>query len=227
MEDGTKISVFSFSRTDEEGHLDYTCQAAVQLPDGAESGTYDIKVNHPLSFGQWKNYMETYGLSGIIRARNRETLEEDTFSLDHRVFLSADGKDGLWFEHVFQAPSALANQGQEGDAPETVYYIQTVRDGELSPRDVYAGEEVTVGDITYLFEEAVAFPGLRIKHTPPFIQTLLGASFVLLIAGLYLTFFMQPVYVRLDEDGGCIGGPKPEGMVLTMQELLSGATLEQ
>ena len=222
MEDGTKISVSSFSRTDEQGRIDYTCQAAVELPDGTESGTREIKVNHPLKFGQWKLYMETYGLAACIRAKNMATGEEDSFTLDHRVFLSVDGKDGVWFEHVFQAPSISATQYLTPDATsDTVYYIQTAKGGELFPRDVYAGEEVTVGDITYTFEEAIAYPGLRIKHTPPFIQTLLGISFVLLIAGLYLTFFMQPVLVRLDKNGGYIGGPKPEGMVLAMQQWLS------
>ena len=224
MEDGTKISVSSFSRTDEEGRLDYTCQAEIELPEGDKSGLREIKVNHPLRFGPWKVYMETYGLAGVVIARNRDTGEADTFTLDHRVFLSTDGKEGLWFEHVFLAPPGPAGQDvAKEDASGSVYYVQTAKGGELFPRDVYVGEEVTVGNITYLFEEAVLYPGLRIKHTPPLIQTLLGASFVLLIAGLYLTFFMQPVLVRLDEDGGCVGGPKPEGMALAMQQWICEA----
>ena len=41
--------------------------------------------------------------------------------------------------------------------------------------------------------------------------------FLLMIVGLYITFFCQPVLVRLDSEGCAVGGPKPEGMHILIQ----------
>ena len=49
-------------------------------------------------------------------------------------------------------------------------------------------------------------------------NALLVASFSLMIAGLYVTFFCQPVLVKVGERGCAVGGPKPEGMRLTVRE---------
>ena len=40
----------------------------------------------------------------------------------------------------------------------------------------------------------------------------------MLTAGFYITFFCQPVQVRLDRDGCAVGGPKPEGMRIRIRE---------
>ena len=38
--------------------------------------------------------------------------------------------------------------------------------------------------------------------------------------GLYITFFLQPVLVKVDDEGYAVGGPKPEGMRLSLDALL-------
>ena len=54
---------------------------------------------------------------------------------------------------------------------------------------------------------------------------LLCAAFLLMTAGLYITFFCQPVLVRVDGEGCVVAGPKPEGMRLAVLECLQeGAT---
>ena len=67
MEDGTEIYVDSFAIEDESGTLDYNSWIRVTLPDGRESGLKQIKVNYPLSFGNYKIYQQTYGTAGCPR----------------------------------------------------------------------------------------------------------------------------------------------------------------
>ena len=224
MEDGTEIAVESFRIENGEGRLDFTSELTVKLPDGRESGLREIKVNHPLSFGPWKVYQQTYGTAGSITVKNLETGLEDTFTLTDLVFLSLDGVNGLWYEAVYpdliRDPSGNVTliTNTSGSYPNPVYQVQTASDGVYTPILAFPGEELQVGNLSFRFEDPVEYPGLRIKYTPGFINALLCASFLLMIAGFAITFFCQPVLVRLDPDGCAVGGPKPEGMRIRIQE---------
>ena len=72
----------------------------------------------------------------------------------------------------------------------------------------------------YVAAGGPAYPGLRIKHTPTVVNILLLLAFLLMTAGLYITFFLQPVLVKVDEQGYAVGGPKPEGTRLELEALL-------
>ena len=224
MEDGTEIAVESFRIENGEGRLDFTSELTVKLPDGRESGLREIKVNHPLSFGPWKVYQQTYGTAGSITVKNLETGLDDTLTLTDLVFLSLDGVNGLWYEAVYpdliRDPSGNVTliTNTSGSYPNPVYQVQTASDGVYTPILAFPGEELQVGNLSFRFEDPVEYPGLRIKYTPGFINALLCASFLLMIAGFAITFFCQPVLVRLDPDGCAVGGPKPEEMRIRIQE---------
>ena len=224
MEDGTEVAVESFRIENGEGRLDFTSELTVKLPDGRESGLREIKVNHPLSFGPWKVYQQTYGTAGSITVKNLETGLEDTLTLTDLVFLSLDGVNGLWYEAVYpdliRDPSGNVTliTNTSGSYPNPVYQVQTASDGVYTPILAFPGEELQVGNLSFRFEDPVEYPGLRIKYTPGFINALLCASFLLMIAGFAITFFCQPVLARLDPDGCAVGGPKPEGMRIRIQE---------
>lgn len=223
MEDGTQIRVESFRIEDGEGNLDFTSEISIRLPDGRESGVHEIKVNHPLSFGAWKVYQQTYGTAGSITVRNLETGLEDTFTLTDLVFLSLDHVNGLWYEALYpdmiRDPSGNVTliSNVSGSYPNPVYQVETASDGVYTPILAFPGDELQVGGLRFTFEDPVEYPGLRIKYTPKAASTLLVISFVLMIAGLYITFFCQPVLVRLDSEGCAVGGPKPEGMQIAIQ----------
>ena len=57
------------------------------------------------------------------------------------------------------------------------------------------------------------------------VNILLLAAFTLMTVGLYITFFLQPVLVKVDERGYAVGGPKPEGMRLSLEALLESERL--
>ena len=83
----------------------------------------------------------------------------------------------------------------------------------------FPGESLTVGNLRYDFNEPVEYPGLRIKYTPGAVNILLLLSFLLMIAGLYITFYLVPVLVKLDDTGCTVGGPKPEGLRMEIELL--------
>ena len=195
MDDGTEIRVESFRIEDAEGRLDFTSEINIRMPDGRESGVHEIKVNHPLSFGTWKVYQQTYSTAGSLTVRNLNTGMEDTFTLTELVFLSLDGVNGLWYEQLYpdmiRDPSGNVTliSNVSGSYPNPVYQVETASDGVYTPILAFPGDELQVGDLRFTFNDPVEYPGLRIKYTPKVVNALLIAAFLLLISGLYVIFF--------------------------------------
>ena len=88
------------------------------------------------------------------------------------------------------------------------------------------GDVIEIEPLRFTFNDPVSYPGLRIKHTPRLVNALLIVCFALMIAGLYITFFLPPVLVKVDGEGYAVGGPKPEGTRIELQPLLQKYTLE-
>ena len=101
-----------------------------------------------------------------------------------------------------------------------VYYVQLSENGINLPQLMLPGDRVELGGLIFDLEEPVEYPGLRVKYTPPIVNALLFIAFGLMILGLYITFFMQPVLVKLDEEGYAVSGPKPELMLMDIRALL-------
>ena len=226
MEDGTQIEVSDFHIENGAGELDFESVLRVTLPDGRASEFQPVSVNHPLSFGNYKIYQQTYGTAGSVTVRNLASGGEDVFTLTESCFLTADGVNGVWYEALY--PGYLRDEdggftlitSTSGSYPDPVYQILLATDGEYTPVLAFPGEELTVGEMEYLFNDPVEYPGLRIKRTPPMVNALLCFAFVLMIAGLYITFFLQPVLVKLDPEGYMVSGPKPDGMRMELRLLL-------
>ena len=85
------------------------------------------------------------------------------------------------------------------------------------------GGVVTVGDLDFQMEPPVEYPGLRIKYTPRIVNILLVAAFAVLTVGLYITFFLQPVLVKVTDEGYTVAGTKPETMRAELEQLLAEA----
>ena len=214
MEDGTQIGVDSFSILNAEGNLDYASVLHVELPDGRESEPTRISVNHPMSFGNYKIYQQTYGTAGSLTVRNTATGGEDIFTLTEETFLSVDAVNGLWYEAIY--PGYLRDAdgnytlitSTAGRYEDPVYQVLVAADGEYTPVLAFPGETLTVGELDYTFNSPVEYPGLRIKYTPKAVNVLLIFSFVLMTLGLYITFFKAPVLVKTDGEGYGVAGPK-------------------
>ncbi len=226
------FSVASFRATDENGRLDFTSQLTITLPDG-RSRSGKISVNHPMSFGPYKVYQQTYGTAGSITVTNLNNGGSDTFTMTDLSFLSMDNVSGVWFVALY--PDYILNPDgnimpvDTGDRsyPHPVYYVQTVEGENKAMRLFQPGDVIEIAPLRFTFNDPVSYPGLRIKHTPQLVNALLIACFVLMIAGLTVTFFLPPLLVKVDGEGYAVGGPKPEGTRIELQALLQDYSKEE
>ena len=225
------FSVGSFRATDESGRLDFTSELTITLPDG-RSKSGEISVNHPMSFGPYKVYQQTYGTAGSITVTNLTNGGSDTFTMTELSFLSMDNVSGVWFVALY--PDYILNPDGKimpvdtGDRsyPHPVYYVQTVEGETKAMRLMQPGDVIEIAPLRFTFNDPVSYPGLRIKHTPQLVNALLIACFALMIAGLTVTFFLPPVLVKVDDEGYAVGGPKPEGTRIELQALLQDDSKE-
>ena len=223
LEDGTAITVDAFSIEDAEGKLDYASRIRVDLAGDRAHAEGTIRVNHPLSIGPYKIYQQTYGTAGSVTVTNQETGGSDTFTLTEMCFLSVDSVNGLWYEALYpgyleaEDGSLTMITSTSGHYQNPVYQVLVAADGVYTPVLAFPGDALEVKGMEYAFNEPVEYPGLRIKYTPTWVNALLFASFALLLLALTVTFFLQPVLVKVDGDGYAVGGPKPEGMRIELQ----------
>jgi len=226
MEDGASIAVESFQIENGEGKLDYASVIEIRLPDGRTSGQQRISVNHPLSFGGYKVYQQTYGTAGAVTVRNTQTGGEDFFILNEMCFLSLDGINGIWFEALY--PGYIRDESgnftlitqTSGSYEDPVYQVLLASEGVYTPVMVFPGETLSVGGVDFTFENPVEYPGLRIKRTPEAVNVMLFSAFGLMILGLWFCFFQPPAIVAVREEGYTVAGPKPQGLILELTALL-------
>ena len=226
-----RFAVSGFRVTDASGRLDYTSALTVTLPDG-RSKSGEISVNHPLSFGSYKVYQQSYGTAGSVTVTNLENDGSDVFLLAELSFLSLDNVNGLWYvalypDYIVTASGErmpVSNAG--GGYPRPIYHVQLAENGEQTLRFLIPGDTVEVGQLRFTFNEPVNYPGLRIKITPTAVNALLVVCFALMLLGLTLLFFLPPVLVRVDGEGYAVGGAKSEGTRLELQALLKDCERE-
>ena len=224
LEDGTEIHVLDFHITDETGRLDYRSHVQVTLPDGRRSEEAELSVNHPFSFGAYKLFQQSFGTAGSVTVTNLETGGTDDFLLTEQAYLSADGITGIFYETLY--PDFIRDPSgnvtfitiTEGSYPNPIYQFEVISNGEFTPTLAVPGDELELTGLRFTFNSPVEYPGIRIKHVSRLFNALLIASFLLMIAGLTLAFFFDPVLVKTDAEGYAVGGPKPEHMRIELGE---------
>lgn len=224
LEDGTEIHVLDFHITDETGRLDYRSHVQVTLADGRRSEEAELSVNHPFSFGAYKLFQQSFGTAGSVTVTNLETGGTDNFLLTEQAYLSADGITGIFYETLY--PDFIRDPSgnvtfitiTEGSYPNPIYQFEVISDREFTPMLAVPGDELELKGLRFTFNSPVEYPGIRIKHVSRLFNALLIASFMLMIAGLTLAFFFEPVLVKTDAEGYAVGGSKPEHMRIELGE---------
>ena len=226
LEDGTSVMVESFQIEDETGRLDYASVLTVSSADGSRKETKQIRVNEPLGFHGYKIYQQTYGTAGAVRIENLLTGVSEEMPLTESCFLSLDGRDGMFFQALYPG-YVLAEDGSvtlvtstSGAYTDPVYDVISVAGGAMTPVLAFPDETLTIGDVSFTLLEPISYPGLRIKHMSPIVLGLLYATFVLMVAGLYLCFFMVPVAAVVTESGYALLSPKAQtGLQIEIEAL--------
>ena len=221
LDDGTEIYVDSFS-IETDAKLDYKSVINIRLPDGRETGLKEVSVNHPVSLGQYKVYQQTYGTIGYVTARSTDG-KTDHFYLETNDFLSGDGKNGILFDNfVEQNGQMQVVTSTTGSYKNPVYVYTVVEDGmQKEIMLAFPGDVQEIGEYEIKFEKPVEYPGLRIKKTPAFVNISLLIAFLIMTAGLYITFFVQPVTVTVNEEGYTILGGRNERMEIILKDAVN------
>ena len=226
LSDGTTIEVLSFRIEDETGRLDYASELRMTDAQGQSSAQALVRVNEPMRFGRYKVYQQTYGTAGAMLLRNAATGGSDTVYLTEPTFLTVDGQTGVFFAALYpgyieaEDGSVTLITSTSGAYADPVYDLRVMAQGQMTPVLAFPGEELTLGDITYIPGEPVSYPGLRIKSIAPAVLGVLYASFVLLIAALTVCFFMRPVCVAVRPEGYAIVSQRPQlGLSLELEVL--------
>ena len=225
MEDGTEIHVVDFRIVDETGRLDYQSHVQVTLPDGRRSEVAELKVNHPFSFGPYKLFQQTFGTTGSLTVTNLDGSEFVT-AVSRGDVLMIDEQNRLVVDTLYP-DYAVSPDGEltfdtitTGSYPNPIYTGLIIADGERTPFYALPGQELELKGARFSFNMPVDYPGIRVKHVSSLVNALLVAAFTLMIAGLYITFFYEPVLVKVDDTGYTVAGPKPERMRVELGEEL-------
>ena len=227
LEDGTSVTVESFQIEDETGRLDYASVLTVASADGSRRETKQIRVNEPLNFHGNKIYQQTYGTAGAVRIENLLTGASEEMALTESCFLTLDGRNGMFFQALYpgyvqsEDGSVTLVTSTSGAYSDPVYDVLSVSGGATTPVLAFPDETLTIGDVSFTLLEPISYPGLRIKHLNPTVLGLLYLTFVLMIAGLYLCFFMVPVAAVVTESGYALLSPKAQtGLQIEIDALL-------
>lgn len=223
---GTTIEVLAFQIEDETGRLDYASRIVMADARGEKSQETIVRVNEPLRFGGYKVYQQTYGTAGAITVYNAQSGGSDTLTMTEPVFFTLDGMNGVYYNALYpgytqaEDGSVTLVTSTSGAYHDPVYDLRVIAQGQTAPVLAFPGETITVGDVSFTLEAPVSYPGLRIKYLPGVILGALYASFVFIVAALYVCFFMRPVCVAVGEDGYAIASPKPQlGLQLEIDSL--------
>jgi len=227
LSDGTSVTVESFQIEDETGRLDYASVLTAMSADGSRQETKQIRVNEPLSFGGYKIYQQTYGTAGAVRIENLLTGVSEDMALTESCFLTLDGRNGMFFQALYPG-YVLSEDGSvtlvtstSGAYSDPVYDVLSVSGGVTTPVLAFPDETLTIGDVSFTLLKPISYPGLRIKHMSPVVLGLLYATFVLMVAGLYLCFFMVPVAAVVTESSYALLSPKTQtGLMIELEALL-------
>ena len=227
LEDGTTLTVNAFQIEDETGRLDYASRIVMKDGKENESPQTVVRVNEPLRFGGYKVYQQTYGTAGAVTVVNAHSGGSDTLSLTEPVFLTLDGRNGVYYNALYPGYTQEEDGGvtlitsTSGAYHDPVYDLRVVSGGQTAPVLAFPGETVTIGDVSFTMEAPVSYPGLRIKYLSGAILGALYASFAFIVAALYVCFFMRPVCVAVGEDGFAVASPKPQlGLQLELESLV-------
>lgn len=227
LSDGTSVTVEAFQIEDETGRLDYASVLTVESPDGSRKEMKQIRVNEPLSFGGYKIYQQTYGTAGAVRIQNLTTGVSEDMTLTESCFLTLDGRNGMFFQALYpgyvqaEDGSVTLVTSTSGAYTDPVYDVLSIAGGMTTPVLAFPDETLTIENVSFTLLDPVSYPGLRIKYLSPVMLGLLYATFVMMVAGLYLCFFMVPLAAVVTDSGYALLSPKAQtGLQIEIDSLL-------
>ena len=221
LDDGTSITVNSFSMKNDKEEVEYKSNLSVIMPDGTQIND-DVLVNYPIKAGDYKIYQQNYSYSASINIKTDNG--EETIQLTEPAFLTLDEENGIYYSSIFsnvkeENGEVLVSHDSEMINP--AYEVNIIENGETKPYIVYPNTVYDVAGVTYTFYEPQVNPGLRVKNQAGWTLVLLYMSFAMMIFGLYLNYFCIAEAASINKDGVSIVAKKDnvQRVKLYMNEL--------
>lgn len=175
---------------------DYVSRLQI-IDKGRAAVTRDVRVNHPLSYKGSSIYQASYGSRPsfffTVGDKKVRLSEGNTFNVDGLTLMPVNFKKSV---HDFGPGVQVAyveNDRHETDQPRTVWFF----------RDVPKMRTTEIGGVRIVLDEIAEdyYTGLEVSYDPG--VWFVWAGFALLLAGLYVNFFMyhRRVYVVETKDG--------------------------
>jgi cytochrome c biogenesis protein len=208
---GLVVTAESFSDTyDESGApIDYVSELVLER-NGEVIEAREVRVNTPLRYDGVKIHQDSFGVAAGVRITDAdgEVVFDDGAPL---LWTSPDGANSIGRidlpEHDLEVIVLTAASGQAGSSLEPgelqiEVYAADDTAGPESVEQVYQGEAVTVGDLTYRFERENKYTGLMVRGDPGAVWVWLGAA--MLTVGMTMTFGLphRRLWVRVQPSGG-------------------------
>ena len=211
LSDGTALHVDDFTLTDAEGNIEYRSTLEAVTADG-QLVTGDAMVNHPVRFGRYSVYQQSYAFAGVLDVSTVPGDPGERVLLEDTAFISLDGVNGVSYLGNY-GDFALNEDGQlvpasHVEGGHNAYLINVIHGGEQGLTAATVDETFEVAGVYYTFREPQAYPGLLVKSMPGWVLPLLYSSFAILLVGLWLCFFHIPMAAFVGEAGLAVAAQK-------------------
>ena len=222
LSNGTVIEAQSFTLKNEAGETDYRTQLRATAPDGTVTEPV-VAVNQPVTFGTDKLFQSSYNYTNpSVNVQVQMDDAPEALELDGEVFLSLDGTNGITYHGIYTNVAEDEN-GQVSpvtgsDEFNPGFLVTTRIDGVEATGIVYPDVTLECGGFFCTFRAPAAYPVLCVRSLPGWALPFLYVSFALLLAGLYLCFFVTPMAVSVRGDKMYVAGKPGADLSMLMED---------
>ncbi|MBP5294404.1 MAG: cytochrome c biogenesis protein ResB [Lachnospiraceae bacterium] len=199
---GIRVTIedFEVSFNEDDSVSQYT--ASLRATDGEKSASGTASVNHPVKLLGYKFYQNSFGYTALARVtKGGEALEEGRIIAGSGFRIPGNDNLSVVFnafypDYIFIDGSGPATQSGVMRNPGylyTVYYGETV----LGMNVLLSGEKITIDDYEVFLEDPGYYTVLQVKKDSFVWLVFLGG--IVLLAGLFLSFYVKPLSIRNSE----------------------------
>ena len=186
----------------------------LRAADGQNEASGTASVNHPVKLLGYKFYQNSFGYTAMARVtKGGEPLEEGRIIAGTGFRIPGNDNLSVVFnafypDYIFVDGSGPATQSGVMRNPGylyTVYYGETV----LGMNVLLSGEKITIDDYEVFLEDPGYYTVLQVKKDSFVWLVFLGG--IVLLAGLFLSFYVKPLSLRNSEKMKAESGMAEDG----------------
>ena len=202
LPDGTMLGLDSFKLCDETGALNYSSILTLTDAKGNVFEKKEIGVNTPLRFGKFKIYQQSYGTLASLEMETAEGTK--SIITEPRKFISLEGVNGIVVLEIYPDYVMIGERiapVKDGLYENPIYTLSIYESEDIRKGALFPGDSIDLDGVSFAFNEPVFCSGIRVKTLPAAFTAILYAGFVVLVIGLYISFFAVPACGVISDEG--------------------------